>query len=379
MPRSSNHSKPGEEAEELPLSALLSQAFVAFTIEFDNEFEHRVPHRTTNHGFTPGHPRAPWLVSMAMWNNYLQYVPEEGIAAGDLQRLLGISNKGMQVWLKRLGRGWSYVRLDPPPAEKVTRIAPETRIGWTAGGLLALRAWRPLTAEIEGRWRERFGAETFALLLERLRAVYHGLDAGIPDFFTVLEYDSARRQRTAPQLPLELVPIPRLLAKALKAWAREFEGRTGVPLEVCANLLCVCGDEGVRLRDLPGLTHLSVEGVAGAIRGAHYARPVLARVAPAPGRGKLIVPTPAGMRAREQQRAAEQAIDRLWRERLGEVTVSGLRSALERIAAADANGEPALRKGLAPYPDCWRASLPPLAGLPRFPMVSHRGGFPDGS
>jgi hypothetical protein len=53
--------------ESLPLPALLSQLVVAFTIEFDNEFEHQMPHRTTRYGFTPGFPRAPWLVSMAMW------------------------------------------------------------------------------------------------------------------------------------------------------------------------------------------------------------------------------------------------------------------------------------------------------------------------
>jgi hypothetical protein len=35
---------------ELPLPAQLSQALVAFAIEFDNEFEHRMPHRTTSHG-----------------------------------------------------------------------------------------------------------------------------------------------------------------------------------------------------------------------------------------------------------------------------------------------------------------------------------------
>jgi methyltransferase (TIGR00027 family) len=34
-------------ASRLPLSALLSQALVAFTIEVDNECEHRIPHRTT--------------------------------------------------------------------------------------------------------------------------------------------------------------------------------------------------------------------------------------------------------------------------------------------------------------------------------------------
>jgi hypothetical protein len=43
----------------LPLSAVLSQAYVAFAIEFDNEFEHQAPHRTTNYGSTPGFPKAP--------------------------------------------------------------------------------------------------------------------------------------------------------------------------------------------------------------------------------------------------------------------------------------------------------------------------------
>jgi hypothetical protein len=32
----------------LPLSALASQALVAFVVELDNEFEHQMPHRTTN-------------------------------------------------------------------------------------------------------------------------------------------------------------------------------------------------------------------------------------------------------------------------------------------------------------------------------------------
>jgi hypothetical protein len=40
----------------LPLSALLSQALVAYTIEFDNEAEHRLPHRTTSHGASRARP-----------------------------------------------------------------------------------------------------------------------------------------------------------------------------------------------------------------------------------------------------------------------------------------------------------------------------------
>jgi hypothetical protein len=50
---------------------------------------------------------------------------------------------------------------------------------------------------------------------------------------------------------------------------------------------------------------------------------------------------------------------------------------------------PKLAEGLEPHPDGWRnrpqylaqtrATLAdPVAALPHFPMVSHRGGYPDG-
>jgi hypothetical protein len=65
---------------------LLSYALVAFTIEFDNEFEHQVPHRTTNHGSTSGRRSGPWLVSLAMWENCMRYVSEEGVTARELER-----------------------------------------------------------------------------------------------------------------------------------------------------------------------------------------------------------------------------------------------------------------------------------------------------
>ena len=40
---------------------------------------------------------------------------------------------------------------------------------------------------------------------------------------------------------------------------------------------------------------------------------------------------------------------------------------------------PVLFGGLEPYPDNWRASVRRPATLPHFPMVLHRGGYPDGS
>src|SRR5262245_63996448 len=80
-----NGSQPGDDAAMAPASplpALLSPPLVAFTIEFDNEFEHRMEHNTTaRRTRTPG---APWLVSQVMWANVLQYLDGDGLTADEL-------------------------------------------------------------------------------------------------------------------------------------------------------------------------------------------------------------------------------------------------------------------------------------------------------
>ncbi|MBV9267678.1 MAG: hypothetical protein JO061_16030, partial [Acidobacteriaceae bacterium] len=93
----------------LPLHASLSCALVAFTIEFDNEAEHRIPHRTTNHGATPGALRAPWLVSLAMWENCMRFVGEHGVSVRELHRLARTPAN-----LPGMVR-WGYVTLKPDP------------------------------------------------------------------------------------------------------------------------------------------------------------------------------------------------------------------------------------------------------------------------
>jgi hypothetical protein len=57
---------------------------------------------------------------------------------------------------------------------------------------------------------------------------------------------------------------------------------------------------------------------------------------------------------------------------LGADTVARLRADLEWLAEG-------LMRGLEPYPDNWRADVRPPRTLPHYPMVLHRGGFPDGS
>src|ERR1700691_1595149 len=110
------------------LSTLLSQTLVAFTIEFDNEFEYRMPHPTTDFGGGVG----PWLVSMAMWFNCMRYVGEGGISVKDLERAARTHTNldGM--------RRWGYVTISP---EKMLRA--------TMRGSMAREIWKPLAAEIE--------------------------------------------------------------------------------------------------------------------------------------------------------------------------------------------------------------------------------------
>ena len=57
-----------------------------------------------------------------------------------------------------------------------------------------------------------------------------------------------------------------------------------------------------------------------------------------------------------------------------------LRASLEPLTAGQSPGQPpVLFGGIEPYPDNWRASVRRPATLPHFPMVLHRGGYPDGS
>src|SRR5215469_3454151 len=134
----------------LPLPTLLSQALVAFTIEFDNEFEHRMPHRTTKNRSGYG----AWLVSMVMYLNCMQFLSDEGMTLSEFEKLARTPTNlnGMQRW--------GYVFLEPPEAgNRSRRPGRDWIIRPTIKGKVSRQAWRPLFGEIEDRWRKRFGAE----------------------------------------------------------------------------------------------------------------------------------------------------------------------------------------------------------------------------
>jgi hypothetical protein len=144
---------PGAHAGRLPLSALLSQALVAFTVEADNDFERDIRDRTTSHGRSPNARGAPWLVSLAMWVNCLQFVTPAGMTVRELERAARTPTNldGM--------RRWGYLDIEPaPPAAGPKQPRPTAVLRPTRWGARAQDVWRPLPAVVEERWQSRFGA-----------------------------------------------------------------------------------------------------------------------------------------------------------------------------------------------------------------------------
>jgi hypothetical protein len=133
-------------------------------------------------------------------------------------------------------------------------------------------------------------------------------------------------------------------------------GRGGVPLHEA--------DDLARITNLAGLQRC----------GYIVVGPDPADGRPTPPRRDWIVrPTRAGRRAR-----------------FGPGSIDSLRRSLLSVIEQGDGGRPRLSLGLRPYPGGWRTRNPylrqttavlddPDDALPHYPMVLHRGGWPDGS
>jgi DNA-binding MarR family transcriptional regulator len=384
----------GKGAAARPLTALLSQALVAFTIEADNELEHRLPHRTTR-GPAASSRRGPWLVSLVMWSNFLRFVSADGVPVRELPALTGMSQQAVSSQLTRMEKWWGYVTAGPDPSD--SRPAPPRR-DWivrpTPAGLRAQQIWRTLPELIEERWQGRFGPGEASGLRESLQAVAGQLDARLPHYLpvggtAVLQprgpVPASRGAGADPRLSL-----PALLSRVLLAFTIDFERSPGLPLVISANTLRVLTDEGVRLADLPRRAGISKEAASvsvGILESRGYAE---AGPDPATGRRKAVRLTPKGLRAQDASRRLLAVIEERWRARYAADCTGRLRESLQGLLDPVAGGQSRLSEGLRPYPDGWRAHQPYLAqttamiadpgrSLPHYPVVSHRGGFPDGS
>lgn len=349
-----------------PLVTLLSRALVACTIELDDEFEHLMPHRTTGHGATADARHAPWLVSYAMWANCVRVLGDrDGITVAELTRIAGTQTNldGM--------RRWGYVTLTPEPGD--TRAKPPAQdlvIRLTRAGRRADAVWRELPGVIEDRWAKRFG--DVGDLKAALSDLVGRIDTGLPDCLPVLHYGLFTRVARGPARPVDGLSLIALLSRATVAFALAYEADTAVSLAVAANVLRVLDEHGVAVRDVPRLGGVAKESVTMAT--GFLGKKGLVSIEPGPpgGRTKVIRLTDGGVRAKQAHERRLAAVEDEWRARLGDDVVGAVRGSLERV-------QDGLFLGLATHPEGWRASLRRPDTLPHYPMVTHRGGFPDGS
>jgi hypothetical protein len=340
----------------VPLSTLLSWAWIAHTIEVDNAAEVAGAR----------HIGRLFRISLPMWTNGLRLITDSGISLGELRTRAGCGCNigGLERW------GWIAVgedtggRRDGYGTGK--GLTADAMLRPTRAGAHARRVFASVVDTIEARWCERFGERAIDAVRKQLSLAGVGMPWSPPEvnpsdgFFThVVGAGTTGAER----------PLVALLGQALTAWTVEWECAAAVSLPLAANVLRVIGAEDVPARLLPARTGLSKEAIAMAV--GYLRRRGLATIGP----GRSVRLTANGTDAFDA-----------YRDGVGQRDDLALRDALEALLHDTA----ALSAGLRPPEGCWRNDRPysaqtarfiadPTGALPWHPMVLHRGGWPDGS
>jgi DNA-binding MarR family transcriptional regulator len=141
----------------------------------------------------------------------------------------------------------------------------------------------------------------------------------------------------------------------------------------------VLDTDGVRIRDLPRLTGVSKE--ANAMCSGWLRRRDCAEQAhdPNASRGQVLRLTAKGRGAQAKYRRILADTEDAWRSTYGSVAMDNLRQALEALVGDGNLASSPLAAGIEPQPENWRATVRRPETLPHYPMVLHRGAYPDGS
>jgi hypothetical protein len=368
-------------APDRPLSALLSQALVAYTIELDDAFELGMA--------GAGYPGT--RVSLVVWANLLRFVPDGGISFRELSTRSLAPPDRLKSQLGCLER-WGFLQIGTTEGEvrkpaSTARGHPGRRAGWGTGrgiaggttvtltrkGRSAGEVWAPLWAEIDDRWEARFGHSEIMHLRETLEEIVGrfevDLPLGLPAGMHVGEGEpyppgSARN--------LAAHPLSALLSKALLMFAIEYNRESPTPLVLSANMIRVLGELPVRLGDVPRLTGGSPESSDVGWRERPY---VVVEAEPEGGKGSVVRLSVRGMYAHMVYRQITADLEYRWETRYGRSTVRNLRASLERVLDRKEGGRSVLGEGLVPPSGTVRAgdSFPHPGSRTAGPAARRRG------
>ncbi len=273
-----------------PLSALLSQLLVAFTIEFDGEFERRMGEA--------GYPGS--LLSLVVWADLQRFVGESGIAVRELAaRALAPENQ-IKLQLGCLER-WGFIELNRERRDgwgSGRGIRGDTVVRLSVKGRMSSKIWPPLLDIIGRRWEGRFGKDEISRLRHALQEI-----AGSPE-----------RE------------LPMLLTNVLRTFQVEFDEESPAPLTLCANTLRVLGEKPINAAEIALLTGASPEtsGIGWQIKPYVVVAPD-----PCASRGKVVSLSPRGQFAQATYYRLNSEIEKRWEAQFGAQTIRGLRESLQ--------------------------------------------------
>ena len=142
-------------APHKPLSALLSQILVAYSVQLDCEFERRMLQTQS------GSAR----LSLVIWLNVLQFLADGAVSVRTLASRALTTEAGVTAGLGCLER-WGVVALQPGKRAGFGSgrgIRADWPVRLTANGEVAVRIWPDLIPEIDARWSKRFGDDATRL------------------------------------------------------------------------------------------------------------------------------------------------------------------------------------------------------------------------
>ncbi|MEY2474639.1 MAG: hypothetical protein QOK28_3968 [Actinomycetota bacterium] len=347
-------------AETTPITSLLSQVLVALTIEADNEFEHRTPHFTTDHGPKPW--RGVWLGSYATFANFLRFVADDGIVMRDLAAKAGYPPPVHPAYHGM--RRWGYVTYEPDIAGSTPKKSDaDALVRLTPAGKEAFGAWQAVAAEMKQRWAAR-GLDT---LQAALIPLVDDIDRPLPEYMPSVSWDRRQPELSEPQSrPAIELDLLGLLSQLLLAMTYDFEAKSEMSLGTYSGLLDPLTAESVPTRNLYEITGVAAKEWSSAMN--QLAKLGLVTVG---GKPKSIALTDDGVAAKAAAAKTLASVEAAWAKKYG-VSLAHLRNELERVVG-DA------WEWTEPYPDNWRAKVKVPHRLAHHPIVSHRGGYPDGS
>jgi DNA-binding transcriptional ArsR family regulator len=362
--------------DRLPLSTLLSQVLVAQTIELDNEFERRLA----------GSGGGARVTSVVMWSNFLRFVGD-GITVDELLTKARLPRPRTLSTVGGMER-WGYVGVGDETKTKrdgygsARGLRGDLVVRPTAAGRAAAEIWPRLFGEIEGRWRDRFGVGAIDELRGSLEAFAERIEVELPEYVPIVDGKDGMAAGLSPLekrvASVQSGPLTALLTQALLAYTIDFEGGSELSLALGENLVQVLEVDAIDVRDFPLAAGVPKEAISMALT-------FLTKNGYVTVEERRVRLTPRGREAREALRRRHGEVQNQWVARFGADDVRRLRTALERVL-----DDPQLPEGLRPRPDGWRATKRYLAhteamlddprrALPAYPMVLHRGGWPDGS